>query len=478
MNSKNYHPIMQSPDEKGYSVYAQGVYMGMNPQLGNLETIYPFNVNHHYMYSPIYSKVGDGKAVIKPGDIADTSNPLISMMGLFLKDYRFSYDISYPLVVTINDDTSLNGEGFTLQFAIEVNVRNNLPAYENITMVNLPNVNIPVIDDEAMLLDQKITVETKDKLTGERLDDVIITYVCGNEYDMGVTKSDSFGKSILTTKLPYCEFGGFIRYNRDGYAGESIPYNNRIGGKDETFVLELWPLQEKEIIIKKRTVFDINLLETAGIDALTMIDVAATDIKANETAIMTFSKKLENVYDEEVPMAGFISYQTEEISLSGISYTVEDIQEQFDAEIIDSITRDALIDIINDQSNTETVTKPQEKYVFKLVPGEYEIDGSLFDYNKIMIPEHEEEVCPDDLIGSLICNEGPMVLPAQNFSMWIDGGVKTNITLTPNQIYNEKPITLYVLEMNLPNSWPDLMNSQEIDEYQKGKEFYVVPKVR
>ena len=80
-------------------------------------------------------------------------------------------------------------------------------------------------------------------------------------------------------------------------------------------------------------------------------------------------------------------------------------------------------------------------------------------------------------------------LPAQNFTSWISGGVvfkdKDAITLTPEQVYGDNALVLYVLEQSFtkpivvpptvptgyvevpyPTSWDDMLKYKPIEDYQ------------
>src|SRR4030042_4402992 len=57
---------------------------------------------------------------------ADTATiPVIPFLGI--QQYNFAYDVSYPALVVLNDPKAFDGEGFTFQFFLEANMRNNQP---------------------------------------------------------------------------------------------------------------------------------------------------------------------------------------------------------------------------------------------------------------------------------------------------------------------------------------------------------------
>jgi hypothetical protein len=479
MNAKNYYPIYEEREDE-YTKYSDGIYMGMNPKLGDDNTQYPYNVYHQYTYNPIYVKVGNGNTLIKPSNLEVESNIIMKFAGLFMKDYRFKYDIRYPLVITINDDEALNGEGFDLNFAVEVNVRNNVPAYNNFTNLNIDAPYQTGIANLEVRLPQNITITSYDKYLSTPLQDVLVSYVCGREYDFGVTKLNSKGQATFTTTLPYCEIGGYLKFTKKGYAGTTLAYDNKLDGKNAEFTAELWPLQEKEIIILKRTPEDISAIQIAGGDAMVLYDQLYSTLENNEVAMINIENQKSNPYDETIPTMGFLKYQqpqTTATQTTGTSpNTIQAIEKAFQEGTIDGETRNQLMEEINKLDPVTESFTGQDKYTLELSPGTYDLDISLFNYNGTYIPSDTIDPCEGDLITELICNEDPVTLPEQNFTTWLSGGIKLNLTLNPATIYSDKKIILYVLEMPLPQSWDDMQELQEIEQYQEDKLFFAIPK--
>ena len=484
MNTKNYFPIVDDysvPDK--YKQYGEGIYNRMSPQTSR--TYYDLSVYHNYLYQPIFLEVNDGKQLIKPSDVVSEMGPFTKMMGLFMKDYRFKYYLSYPLVISIQDEDSFGGLGYTFQFATEVNIRNNIPGYFNFTTITTPVPFDANIDSFEQHLPQEITIVTNNRLTGEPLDDVVISYVCGKEYDLGMTSVDSSGVASLSTTLPYCEFGGAIRYQKTGFLGESISYNNLLNGTDETFNVELWPIKKREIIIKKRTEDDFNLIENSGENAYVAAQNIATDLSENQQVLFNLERVKETAYDTEVPLIGFLRYASApETADPNVAYNelVQNIEYTFDQGIINESTRDELLEQAKNNDALPPIQNP-DKYYVDLVPGTYSVEMTLLDKNGVHIPADtldmaEDSSWSDKLVTDLFTDVDSTVieLPEQNFSTWALGGGTTEFELNAAKVYKDTPLIFYVLEMNRPESWDDMMNLKEIEEYQVGKEFYLNPK--
>ncbi|MEK6939179.1 MAG: hypothetical protein AABX31_00475, partial [Nanoarchaeota archaeon] len=90
-----------------------------------LETGSGMEVNFDYFGWDTYFDMND-----KGGNIMPTilSGPLVSPLPkipLDINRYYSTYDLSYPVLITMRDPNALEGRGFTFAFALEANLRNN-----------------------------------------------------------------------------------------------------------------------------------------------------------------------------------------------------------------------------------------------------------------------------------------------------------------------------------------------------------------
>ena len=60
----------------------------------------------------------------------------------------------------------------------------------------------------------------------------------------------------------------------------------------------------------------------------------------------------------------------------------------------------------------------------------------------------------------------------------MNGGAKVNFTLSENDVYGPKEeIIFYVLEQPIPVNWAMLENYQSLEDYQRGKNHLVKPRL-
>ncbi|MCF7798316.1 hypothetical protein K9M74_00265 [Candidatus Woesearchaeota archaeon] len=476
-NMENAQRLYQKEDLGEYTLFAQGIYDMMFPATSN--TPYPYEVTHHYLYEDIFFSINDGSMLIRPDDLL-AGTPLFDVIKSFipgLKDYSFKYHISYPLVIQIHDPEAFDGEGYDFQFAIEINVRNNEPAYQNFTYVDFSESLDISLGDYAFRPEQEITIATFDKLTGEPLEDVIISYVCGDEYVLGQTKKEG-AKAILTTSMPYCELGGYIKYDAVAYLGESYPYDNYEGKSDQYFEFDLWPIVKKEVIILRRTPDILGGASNLGTDTIFSYASNAANLSDNQSVYFNTKRIKTSPYDEDVPQLSFLQYRVApsvpldiDLQLTSVQRLYEngDINKSVYNEVVESLLASA------DLTQDYAVEIP-EHYYLELVPGNYSVEAHLIDDTSFTIPNATMAI--DD--GRWITfgdNNDVVELPELNLSSWPSGGAFLDFELTPTMLYTltDRPLTFYVLEQPLPRNWSMLQEYQDPEEYQVGKERLVEP---
>ena len=139
-----------------------------------------------------------------------------------MQNWKFTYDLAYPVLVTIRDETT----GYDFNFAFTVHLYRNTP-YRGEASARTP-VPINTVSDEDYCQERKIplTVKTyelvengmgvsyRDDLGGVNLSLTCLKYRCeagATEYDYG-----GAGFAGLITNYPYC-IGGILRGEKQGY---------------------------------------------------------------------------------------------------------------------------------------------------------------------------------------------------------------------------------------------------------------------
>jgi hypothetical protein len=468
-----------SYDLSNYSVYANGIYNTFQIKLFNETKHYNLDVSITYPYSDIYLNIGDSE-IIKP-DKLSSDDMILRMVGVFMTEYKFKYDLSYPVKVKIKDPNAFSGQGYEFDFAMEANIRKNIPIKSNITVTNLGGVNTLRMDSELQKVNRTIIIESYDKHTGKPLDNVIISYRCERLYDIGYTKlngtTNNNMKAVLAERFPFCQFGGEIVYEKDGYMGGAVSYDNTEGNDLKAFKVELWPIQDKNIIVYKRNATNIANIKRN----LALLTKEFSNITANETVMINIDRVKEDYRETDVPIVGFMQYIPPDINVT--LPTVDDQKQQvmdwFNQGVINEQMKNGLL--LNLTLANITLTSPivieGQKYTMGFVPGTYSLYASMTYNGNITIPKKIEKICPvPKVLGICISGWKTIEYPETNLPSFPNGGIIRNFTLTENDVYGDKDtLVLYILEMPLPTSWDTMNNMQSIEDYQNGKLAFTKP---
>ena len=132
-----------------------------------------------------------------------------------LQIWHFTYDVEYPVMVSIFDDKS--GQ-FQFNFAFKVQIDHNQPDRENKGTTFFEQSDEVSSEEYCNDAQNEITVFTVNNATGEDVKGMNLTFACGRFYcDMG--QSDWLGLGAATgaaKRLPYCVLG-VVRGTKEGF---------------------------------------------------------------------------------------------------------------------------------------------------------------------------------------------------------------------------------------------------------------------
>lgn len=333
--SANYAPP-QNQDEMAEAFYSMSI-LPMNATF-----MQGLNARAMYMGWPLYFDISP-----RAGEIL--GNVDISMNLLFFSWcqhlYEYSYQISYPLLIELNDPAAFKGEGYTFYFAIEPNIRNNKPA--NIGPVDFSGT-IAVQDSSFGAPEQRLsgelTMKAVDGLSDEQMEDVLITFCipdaqlkCVESVNLGSTKSASPPKLVEKLPLGY----GLLIATKEGYHPAKVSHLSRLGAEGEVG-FELQPYVDVPVTINKHLVGKV----WEGISYSWDLTGYTESVSPSEQALVTVERVTEGV---EEAHSQFISIDYEEPS--------------------------------------DTI---------RLIPGKYRVEVTIMDYNDIVVPQDRicKRACP------------------------------------------------------------------------------------
>ena len=300
----SYVPLLQVEDTLNYQerifddsikqrVYSQMVI----PSYG--DSYKKLGVDFRYLgWWPIYFDINTKSGIIMPESASTNLLPL----DIGIQRYNFLYDISYPVVITINSPDAFYGKGYSFKFALEANIRNNEAINSSFVSLKGKSAEASMFCDINKRNSGNIKITTADAQTNEALDNVMVYYSCGDESCfMGETKIKD-DKAILEIKFPICA-GGVITFTKPDFLGYSEFLSTEI---DKDMILPLTKLEPfvyKNIEIKKK-----KIVKT---DDGWIFNNNAFGLSGNEQAIITLERIGKNGEEEFSAAAEYTGSQDE-----------------------------------------------------------------------------------------------------------------------------------------------------------------------
>ena len=286
------------------------------------------------------------------GELCKPESFSFSLLSLTIGNqrYKFLYSMSYPVMVKIYDPNAFDGEGFSYYFALESNLRYNSPIREGLSI----GEEVPQIEDSLLCnLNQRNSGEynftTIDELTLKPVSNVVAHFTCGStSCNVASSKSGEFRE-----KLPLCT-QGVLTFESNGYVSRSIIVQSYLDRGEDLGNIILRPIRKKN--------FTINKLKFAGTGS-NWAEHGFSRLGKNEEAIIFLTKKKED----------FAEPDFSQVILLNSTHTQEEIE---------------------------------------IVPGEYEVEVTMLDRNKIIIPKKKKK---DYTLPSIEFNES---------TPWLLGGLE------------------------------------------------------
>lgn len=338
-----------------------------------------------------------------------SANSIIPLSSFGIQSYKFSYDLSYPVLVEIHDADAFNGQGYNFQFFLEGNIRNN-----NHMPGNFSTLEIASSSERSQLCDiknsAKVEVNVIDAATKAPIDDAQVFYTLISESCF----ISSTAQGRMESQFPM-GVGGVVTVIKDGYISKSIEFDANIDSPS-TLQIELSQISAKKLILKKKNVEK----SPSG----WQFNDNAIDLSEKESAIVSLSRiGFENDHE-------FSSISTHEAGQ----------------------------------------TEPSE---IELAPGKYSAEITLLANERIVIPEKQKceggvlgigEEC--FTIPKVDLGEG--ATPGEE--RFSPGGLKLNITITPDDL-QKSTLTLYVINIDIAGIPESARIIEDLDQLAKIEEY-------
>lgn len=402
-------------------------------------------VDFDYFDWPLYVDVNDKGGIIGP--------TVLSRDYLFVhfatQQYYTSYDLSYPVLITLRDPSAFGGEGYTFTFALEANVRNNQPIESGDILP--PPV---VAQTESMLCDpdkrntELVRTVVLDAATQSPVEAVQIGLSVPEQDDCLIGTTNSFGTFIGNYPVVVGGIGTYIHedYLSSFYPINTIDYQESPGiigyaiGPREEPIVELYPYKTVNVTIQKKNMVKCinNNCPSLGLLGSSSEALYSYTPEATETR---YSWHFVNSPQELTPT------ETAAVTLRRVGGLREGVYEE-------------------DFAAAVAVTG-SEKTPMRLVPGIYEVTGVLTNEEVVRIPRDER--CID---AGVFRADECFTIAEQLLDPFVGGQLawdedKYYLTITPEQLYGNDELTLYVLaadEYSVPESQRVVEDLQVIGE--------------
>lgn len=235
------------------NAYENNFYSNMQiPYLNEYPYFKLTRIRFNYMPNwPMYLQTNPGFGTIA---MPESIYQSLFIITLVTQKYNFKYDITYPVVITLEDETSFNGEGFVFQYAYEVNVRRNKP-YSDVTIV--PELEELRNNQGSFGSPDQRTVDVSLKLvngyTLAPIKDIPVAYECVDSFAMLGVSELKDGQTYVDGKLPPCVTGNFVILTRDYYAEDLVATLNVDTGYSATILV--YPKKTMDVVFRKKMLF-------------------------------------------------------------------------------------------------------------------------------------------------------------------------------------------------------------------------------
>lgn len=145
---------------------------------------------------------------------------------LCMQIWHFTYDVRYPVLVTLKDDATRIHEDYTFNFGFDVSINHNMPDKSNFASSTFSFDTAPKEDDYCSNAKSNIlTVHTFENVSTKEagdliteIDDVDISFTCVNmRCPVGESEWQFRGAvSYVSKEVPYC-VNGVLRGEKEGY---------------------------------------------------------------------------------------------------------------------------------------------------------------------------------------------------------------------------------------------------------------------
>jgi hypothetical protein len=406
----------------------------------NIDNIDNVEVRFDYFGWEPYFDVNDLDGVVKSEDVL-VQKWFLPPLGI--QRYKTTYDVSYPVIVSIDDPFALDNDGYQFMIALEANVRNNDRVVDN-QVIPGPITSFA----ESMACDgnkrssEIINTKIVDSFTNEPLELVRIGYTIPDQAECTMGFTDNDGEHESTYPEVY---GGHLNLIKEDYLTGFYPidtYNspggNIIGHAIADFskpVLELHRFKPINVSFKKK-----NLGKC-------IIPVGCPDENCIELERHCFFESGNGLFGLPDHMKRIeVNYSSTKFNDYYFLNSEVDLRET--EEVIVTLTRVADVngDLLGPEHVTPIFVQGSDKTEVDLVPGIYKVDGMLTLHEEVIIPEEQRSIKYTIIV---VTEEIEFNIDETKMDSYMSGQLKwdndeTYFTITEDDLYTSDELTFII----------------------------------
>ena len=395
------------------------------------------SVNFDYFGEDLYFDMNDNKGRIEPSNFGVS----FARLQFNSQHYYDTYDVTYPVLVTLRDEKALDGEGFNFVFALESNIRNNqIPVYGYKQPAPLGDVGKSMVCDSSKKNTELVKTIVVDSSTLKPIEGVQIGFSIPNDDDCVIGETDSEGE--LNSKYP-AVYGGVTSFMKEDYLTNFYPVDT-YKFKEQKGIIGYASASDNQRVVPLHKFKMINVT----VKKKTLEKCIKKDEEEQCFGQGIFGNTGEVLYSYEPQVL-------EETHQWRYADAVQSLGEKETATIILNKVADIIPGASSDDFTATAMVSGAGKSEMELVPGIYGVTGLLMDNEEIVIPE--EERCGGNVLYKII-GADCITFDATTLDTMLTGQVDWTekgryLAITPEQLYGAKEITFYVVsydERNVP----------------------------
>src|SRR3989338_9772472 len=411
-------------------------------------------VDFDYFNWKPYFNVNSDAGIIKPDHLFVNFGPL----SFGTQQYETHYDASYPILVTLNDDTAFNGEGYRFVFALQSNIRNNAPAVGGTKIEPYPRSISSLACAEEQRTSDIIKTIIVDSFTKEPLETVKIGFTVPDQAECEVGVTDKDGE--LASAYP-AVYGGVINLIHPDYLTNFYPIDTyKVQGSKEPVlvgyaaagvkapkVIEMDRIKTIPITVQKKEFKKcVTPLTCDHLDVLVY-----KDISCEKAVRQCFLNGGNTLFSGKPALEFEVDGSLSRVHQYYFIDSAKDLSDQEEA-VITLERMNGFHQEVQSQDFTAVVNaKGKESVPVQLVPGVYKVSALVMNKQEIIIPKDKR--CFQYTIVTRD-QQDCFDMAEQKVDGYLAGSMQwetseTYLTITPEQLYSSRELTFYVPAQNL-----------------------------